>query len=726
MNDDEIGLIKRLLDLSSKNNTQQTLQLLKPLFEKRNNIADKDFLNNLGVISSRIGQERMASEFFSRAVSISPNFAEAHFNLGFLFQKQGKYDDAICSFEQAIVARPNYADAFIQISDALKQQGKVSVAILHLRKALFADPKNIRAKNNLAILLQETGDSAQAVVLLEELASENKTAVILNNLSAAYLTESIPDKAIKCVTEAVSLDPANPAIVKNYVKTLIRYGKNVSQSNLVDLLRPLINDNDTEAAELAVSVFLVSAKFVDGLELLERLDFHADTLHFLKASLYRSLGEIEAAQDCYSKIDIVAPTKKSSKFLTELVFTSDLTCAPLAEVCDLRRKIAGILFSSNLNGGVPYGFASRKQNKKIRVGYVSGDFRTHSASKVFGCLLTHFNKDKFEVVCYSTTNDNLSDPYTQAFKQNASFWRNISKFDDDAACNLIRQDQIDVLVDLGSYSSGGRLGIFAKKAARVQATGWGYVGGTGIEAVDYFFADTHTVTEHEKSFFSEEVFYLPSIVSFQYIEDIPPLAPAPFAVNSYITFGSFNRLAKITDHTLRLWKLVFDKFNSCQLIIKTHELNDAKVVNWLRSRLLKHGLDIGRIQLIGRSNWYDHLTVIGQVDICLDSFPHSGGVTTLESILMGVPVMALKYDSIMGRLSASINANLGLHEWIADDIDEYLSKLERNIERIDKFGDFRFSLRKNLLSSFICDGKLYTSVVENAYSTMVSKEAPSV
>ena len=353
-------------------------------------------------------------------------------------------------------------------------------------------------------------------------------------------------------------------------------------------------------------------------------------------------------------------------------------------------------------------------DRRLRIGYVSADFREHSAPKVFGGMLTRYDRSQFDVFAYSNSK-RKDDRFTELFKQNVTVWRNIVGLSDDAVAEMIREDRIDILVDLSGHTADNRLLVFARKPAPIQITAWGYATGTGMRAMDVFFADPVMVPPQEKQYFSEEVRYLPSVVGSFFTEPFPDVNELPAMSDGIITFGSLNRLAKVSAETYRAWAEVLLAVPRSRLILKSGELNDAAAREQIAGHFIKAGVAADRIIMQGRTSWYEHMQAYNQIDIALDPFPHGGGVTALEGLMMGVPVITLRWPTVVGRLSASIMTTLGLSDWIAETQEEYIALAVQKASDLQSLAELRQQLRGIFTSSIIGDQAAYVRAVEQEY-----------
>jgi predicted O-linked N-acetylglucosamine transferase (SPINDLY family) len=339
-------------------------------------------------------------------------------------------------------------------------------------------------------------------------------------------------------------------------------------------------------------------------------------------------------------------------------------------------------------------------------------------------MLTEYDKDKFDVYAYNNSNSK-PDSRTVKFKESVTVWKDVFGLKDDQLAEEIRKDRVDILVDLTGYSSGSRLLSFARKPASIQVCAWGYATSTGMKSMDYFFADNVIVPPEEKDLYVEDVVYLPNVVTHYCPEDKPAVAELPALTNGYITFGSFNRLAKISEDAFRLWVRVLQAVPNSRMVLKISELGDIGVQEWALKNFEAGGITRDRIIFLDKKPWYYHMGDFSQIDLGLDPYPHGGGVSTLESLCQGVPVITLKWPTIVGRLSTSILTTLGMTDWVAETQDDYVSIAVEKAKDLQALSDTRKGLRTKLESSIIGDYKAYAKEVETEYLRMWEKYVAS-
>ncbi|MHA1599159.1 MAG: O-linked N-acetylglucosamine transferase, SPINDLY family protein, partial [Alphaproteobacteria bacterium] len=355
-------------------------------------------------------------------------------------------------------------------------------------------------------------------------------------------------------------------------------------------------------------------------------------------------------------------------------------------------------------------------DRRLRIGYMSGDFRNHSAAYLFGPVLLHHDRENFEVYCYS--NALGEDDLTARFRDAVYGWRSIVGETDTGVADMIRADGIDILVDLSGHTKGNRLLVFARKPAPLQVTAWGHASGTGIDVMDYLFSDPVLLPEDSRQYVRERIVDLPCAFGYICPDQAPPVVALPAIENRYVTFGCFNRTEKISAEAFDLWAELLLEMPDARLILKDKPLNHQAQRQRMLAEFERRGILPERIELIGHSSWADHMAAYGAVDIGLDPFPHNGGLTTMESLWMGVPVVTLMGSTSCGRATASILTAAGLGDWIGDSADGYRNIARDLADDVTRLAGIRAGLREKLATSTVGHAPTYVGAVEDAYRSM--------
>jgi len=352
--------------------------------------------------------------------------------------------------------------------------------------------------------------------------------------------------------------------------------------------------------------------------------------------------------------------------------------------------------------------------RRLRVGYVSSHFRHQAATYAFGGVIVHHDPARFEVVCYSDTA--AEDDLSSRLRNRADKWRRTIDLSDDRLAQLVREDQIDILVDLVGHMKGNRLRVFALKPAPIQITAWGEPTGTGLQAIDYLFADPVLVPVSERAFLAEQVADLPCFLGFWSPEALPEPGRLPAIERGYVTFGSFNRLAKTSEPVLRLWSAILRAVPGSRLVLKDRLI--AQQATAVMGVLAEEGISAERVALLEQVDRAAHFAAYGDIDIALDPFPHGGGMTTLESLWMGVPAVTAPGGTISSRLAAAILTAAGLTDFIATDRQHYVQLAANKASELGALAQLRSTLRHRVANSEFGDAARYARAVEQHYRSM--------
>jgi predicted O-linked N-acetylglucosamine transferase (SPINDLY family) len=363
---------------------------------------------------------------------------------------------------------------------------------------------------------------------------------------------------------------------------------------------------------------------------------------------------------------------------------------------------------------------------KLRIGLVSGSLRRHPVGYFVLPVLEHRDRAAWHVTGFSNTDE--EDDLTARIRHTCDAWVSIVGDPDHQAAERIRAARIDILLaadDCSSHGQGGRPLLFAHRPAPVQVAWAGLFDTTGIETMDYLLADAREVPIGAERWYSETVCRLPDgYVCYGPPPYAPPVGPLPWQSTGLVTFGCFNAVAKINNDTLALWARVLRQVMNARLILKNASFADPAVRDDYAHRLRALGIGANRFQLRGPSPHEQLLATYNEIDIALDSFPYSGGLTTCESLWMGVPVLTLPGPTFAGRHSASHLHNVGLMDWIAADPDDYVAKARGWTQLAAPLALLRAHLRDRMAASPLCDADRYCRNLEAAIAEIWRRSGP--
>jgi protein O-GlcNAc transferase len=355
-------------------------------------------------------------------------------------------------------------------------------------------------------------------------------------------------------------------------------------------------------------------------------------------------------------------------------------------------------------GGLPALIRMAGRDRPLNVGILSGSLRTHPVGWLTIAGFEHLDRDAFHIVCLSRA-PQPGDPIALRFLTAARRWENVSPLDDDALARRARELGIDILIDLGGHGDGARMGACARRLAPVQIKWVGMQNhSSGLPEMDWFLTDRWETPPALESLYSERMLRMPDgYVCYSPPSHAPDVVAPPVLRNGYVTFGCFNNLAKITPCTIETWCQVLHAVPGSRLVLKTHQLGDAPTAAGFLRAFGRYGIDPSRVETRGSSPHRLFLASYNEIDIVLDPFPYSGGLTTCEALWMGVPTVTLPGEIFASRHSASHLSNAGFPEWVARDGEHYIEMAVARARDADGLAMSRETMRERVRASPLCD-----------------------
>ncbi len=356
-------------------------------------------------------------------------------------------------------------------------------------------------------------------------------------------------------------------------------------------------------------------------------------------------------------------------------------------------------------------------DRKLRIGYISPDFRRHSVAYFFESLLDGHDRRAVELYGYGSVQ--FPDQVTERLKEKCDFYRDIRNTDDDAAADLIRKDGIDILVDLAGHVGDNRLLVLARKPAPIQVTYLGYPDTTGMQAIDYRLTDMLADRPEAQKLHTEELVFLPEgFLCYRPPDFAPPVAPLPADEKGYVTFGAFNNNCKINPVIGKIWAEVLGSVPGARLLLKLKGGDAPELRDRYIRRFERWGVDPDRVGICGWKSPDQHLQLYGQIDIALDTYPYNGTTTTCEALWMGLPVITLVGQCHASRVGLSILKRIGLEFFAASTPADYVARAVSLATSRPALGRIRNSMRARIAASGLCYAKGFARYVEAAYRQM--------
>ena len=515
--------------------------------------------------------------------------------------------------------------------------------------------------------------------------SENAPAGILNLLGAAKLLVAISDEEILS---------ARQTFKDAYLK----------DKSLSEALYNYIN--------LSTDVDDMDEALLLGEEYEKNFGYEKKVFHSL-ARLHRNLGNLRKSYEYYetliNKSD--APKKAWCSFLMTLNYENYIS---KEDHFNYSKKFVKTLPIYDLKSQLK----KISNDEKIRVGFISPDFRNHSVAYFLVNTLKNLNKEKYEIYGFSNTKKERYDEFTSSIKAQMYEWNDINDMEDKDVIELIRSKKISILFDLTGYFSDNKISIFKNRSAPIQVSWCGYTNTTGLDEMDYIIADPYVIKPEEEKFYTEKILRLPSIwSSHSGLQIERKLNETPMKKNNYITFCSFNNFSKISELNVKTWSKALRKIKNSKLLLKpSGKINYQKLYKMFENEKVLNQI----IFLKNENNFKDHINQYSKVDIALDTFPYNGATTSFEAIWMGVPVLTIKGKNFVGRYGESINTNLGIKNLIVENEDEYINTMIDFANDQKKVENMRDLVFKNALNSTLFDSMNFTKELEKAMDKMIS------
>lgn len=571
---------------------------------------------------------------------------------GIQSHQQGDLSAAASAYKSVLKKLPNQYDAAQNLAMILMQQNQVKEAYGFARTAVKAQPKSFQARYVLACVFEGLDDLEQAVNQhLKCLKLKPDCVESLNNLGLIYGRQLKYEQAIECFKKVLTIQANSAYALANYGNALKDFGEN---EKAIEAIQKAIS----AAPELlaAQSNLLLTMNYIS--------DITPDEL---------STAHQKWSEDCQR-------------------FLHNKPSLPPLVNSDIKQR--------------------HEKNGKLRVGFVSADFHRHSVPFFLLPLLKKLKTDySATLATYAYANNTRFDTVSEQIQRNVDTWQGIQHLDDVSLSQLIRRDEIDILIDLSGHTANNRLVMFAMKPAPIQVTWLGYPNTTGLPNMDYRLVDKITDLPGNKSqaFASEKLLYLPD--SFLCYEGDNSLSfPDTHAKpTGGITFGSFNNSVKISPENIELWASLLNKVKHSSLLLKSKPLANQAVCERILDSFKRHGIDASRLKLVSQVDSFEaHMRLYEEVDIALDTFPYNGTTTTCEALWMGTPVICMQGRQHAGRVSASLINHSGLDIPIATSPDEYVANAVKLATRIETEGWNRAEQREILEASTLCDANAFT------------------
>jgi predicted O-linked N-acetylglucosamine transferase (SPINDLY family) len=720
--------------------------------------GDAEALQQRGIVLAQQGRLVEAAAQFRAALQLKPGDAEIQTNLGLALREQGQYADAVASLQAALRSQPNHGRAQALLREALAleaaakgmaclEQGKLPEAEAHFRQALHHWPEFPEGYNNLGHVLARQGRLEEAIACYQQaLRLRPHFGSAYNNLGIVYLRLKRPAEAEASFRAAIRLRPELAAAYTNLGLILLDQERLTEAIDCFERVLRLQPGNVQAHNHLATALHRLGQpeEAVSRLKEALRLQPTFADAHKNLGKVLRDLGRFDEAEASYQNARQLNPDDAGAHLELGNLFKDQgrLDDMIRAYRCALELKPDAAYMHSNLvyalhfhpdyEAPVILEEAQRwnqrhaeplqpsiqphtnlaDPERQLRIGYVSPDFRNHATTFFTVPLLSNHDHRQFAIYCYAHLR--RPDSLTERLQSYADVWRNTLGLSDEQLADLVRRDQIDILVDLTLHMADNRLLVFARKPAPVQVCWLAYQGTTGLSTMDYRLTDHYCDPPGLfDRFYSEESIRLPDAFGcYDPLCTEPAVNPLPARDKGSITFGSFNNFCKLNPAIVKVWAQVLTNVERSQLLILAAEGSHRQsVLKWFEQERVAPE----RVQFITGRPRRQYLELYHRIDMALDTVPYSGQTTSLDAFWMGVPVLTLVGRTAVGRAGLSLLQNLGLPDWIAETPKQFVAIAVKQAADLPGLAQLRASLRQRLQASPLMDGPRFARNMEAAY-----------
>ena len=600
----------------------------------------------------------------------------------------------------------NFLNAKIKIENLIKtypndmflenMHGVFQLNCNNLKDAIFVFNKLIKKYPNNAVAHYNLGLCYEKEKLYDEAREHLLFAIDLNNdyfeafnvLGIVHAKTFQKDYAIKCLEKAFEINP-------NYIPTI---------KNLAEVYSS--NSNPGKAIKIIENKIKIINDSPFAYEILGRS--------------YCSLREHKKGLDFFEKsIELKFDIKVCIGYL---FFSSYFKDFERKKYFDLALKLRHFLLNKNINLKFEYKVKEKLEENPLKIGFVANCFREHAVTfQILGVLNYLYNEK--EVKLYAYNNNCYSDLFTEKLKKNFHFWIDIHTYTNQDALRLIREDNLDILIDLEGHSGGTRHELFINRAAPIQITWCGFLDSVGFPEMDYMIADPYVITKEQEKNYSEKIIYMPNVWSTldTSLINLPPNKITDQINQKFILFGSPASPLKINNKVLLLWAMILNKTQNTKIIFSNISYKDLDIKNSILSFLSNQQIDEQRIIFKIPGSRDEFLKNLAEFDIVLDTFPYSGGTNNLESAWLEIPVLTMEGNNFLSRCGSSVNMNLGMEDWIAKNNDEYIEKAVLFSSNKKILSDYKKKLANEKSANKIFNNRLFAKDLLNIFKDLKYK-----
>jgi predicted O-linked N-acetylglucosamine transferase (SPINDLY family) len=626
----------------------------------------------------RRGDPARARLLLLRATRVAPGLAVAWAMLGIAMRVTGDPSEAETAFATAQRLEPRDYGHAMHRMEAARAAGRAEAELARLEAATSADPLDAVAMTARGALLDRLGRHREAADVLETavlLAPDDRMPAV--ERANALMRGASAEAAEAALARAIELAPDQPLLASNRAVVLMRLHRHRESADALRAVMAETGPNPQSLCNLSTAL--------------------------------TALGEQDEAVSAARRASAIAPDAHLPyrSLMNAIAYRHGVTGAAMLEIgrraaATIPRDALGPL-ANDTNPG-----------RRIRVGLLSQALKSHPVGWLTIAAFENLDPERFEIVCIGQTP--TGDPIERRFQAIASSWHEAEAMQTPSFAGAIRALGIDVLIELSGYGDRGMMSVCASRVAPVQVKWVGMQNhSTALPEMDWFITDRWETPERLRRLYTERLMLMPDgYVVYSPPSYAPDVAMTPAARTGAVTFGSFNNIAKVTPHVIRVWADILQRVNRSRMILKTHQMDDPASEMRLRDAFRKAGVADDRLELRGRSPHRVLLRQYNDIDIVLDPFPYVGGLTTCEALWMGVPTITLAGEIFASRHAASHLSNVGLSDWVAHDIESYRDMAVRRASDIPALAALRAGMRARVKASPLCDGPRFGRHLGNA------------
>jgi protein O-GlcNAc transferase len=639
-------------------------------------------------------------------------------NRAYELHRQGKLQEAELVCREVLKNHPENYDALSLLGTISYQMGDYESAVTCIRQVIGINPNDAQAYYILGVVLQKKNDCDEAIASYKKAIELNpQFAGSYNNLGNILRENGHLDAAIRSYQKVIELDPLNALPYNNLGNVLQE--KNQLDDAIIAYKKALeIDSNYFFTYNNLGNVFHKKGLFNEALTCYQKaiqLNSHYADAYYSLGNLFAEMANLDDAEKHYRQAFQLKP---DPSMYSALLLSLHYGYKHDRHMIFNEHKHYAKLFADSLTFSISAHTNNPDPDRRLKIGYVSPDFRRHSVGFFIDPVLASHDHGRFEVFCYANLNQSAYDEMTERMKHHADHWRSIIGLSDEKVEDLIRQDEIDILIDLAGHTGSNRMLLFARKPAPVQVSWIGYPDTTGLEVMDYKIVDSFTdppgITDQ---FYTENLIRLPhSFLCYLPHEESPEVDDLPALKRGHITFGSFNNFTKVSPEVVTIWSKLLTMLPASRLLLKAKNFISAEIRNHAQKLFIQEGITADRIELLPiEPSTRQHLNLYNRIDIGLDTFPYNGTTTTCEAMWMGVPVLTLEGNIHVSRVGCSLLSNVGLSEFVAKSHDEYIEKAIHYAHDTRRLQLLRKNLRNIMKKSPLMNAKRFTEYIELSY-----------